>query len=231
MNSKYIDLSLTKNQNSVALLMSKIFNIKELEELFQLKNNIFYNSKKRDISKSFNIILTKEFSGDKNIKLIDVFLLDTYPVARYINFNITNRSHYNIDLNFKYTKNIRQYIIITLSKAINLCLYESSNIIKYNKNNIVNNFSKQLSLDISKKGLQELGFIIEFNKDKIINLNNDSFNFNIENINFSIISEAEIIKFQYTKNDVDKYIFLLKDKINISHISIIIQKSISYLNN
>lgn len=228
---QYIDLSLTKNQNSIALFISKIFDIKELEELYCLKDIVSYSSKKRDISKSCNVIFTKEFTNDKKVKLNDMFLLDIYPVSRYINLKISSGSLYQIDLNFKYTKNIRQYIIITLSKAINFCLYDATNI-KYNKNNIINNFSKYLSNDISKKGLQDLGFIVEFNKDKIINFDNNILKFDIEDLNFSIITEPGIIKFQYIKNNTIKYIILLKDKMkNISHLSLIIQKAINCTNN
>ena len=77
-----------------------------------------------------------------------------------------------------------------------------------------------------------MGFIVEFNKDKIINFDNNILKFDIEDLNFSIITEPGIIKFQYIKNNTIKYIILLKDKMkNISHLSLIIQKAINCTNN
>ena len=80
-NNNLIDLSLVKNQNELAIKIADFFTKDEFRiiDLSQL-----HRSGNRNINEIEYIYYYNRFDENKELKIIDMLLLDIYPATRYI---------------------------------------------------------------------------------------------------------------------------------------------------
>ena len=85
LTNNYLDISLMKNQNAIAAKLAFSFSVEELESIDI--SAISFIESKRDISKPVNVIYSRKFDEveDRSFEILDIFLLNTYPIVRYIN--------------------------------------------------------------------------------------------------------------------------------------------------
>lgn len=223
-NKKYLDISLLKNQNIIALKFSELFSVEELET-FDFNNSEI--SSKRDVSQPVKVVFTKEFD-DRSVQVIDTMLLDIFPSVRYIDIRFAQGDYFQLDFRCKYSKKIINHLMIIIARAINFSMHKSKQDKFIVKGNIINNFSKQLAKEVkSLDTLRELKFISEYisNNNSILIDNNFKFNFEVDGIKFKVITDANTIRFEFNKEDSIHYIYFVKNKIGVSSISLIIEKA------
>lgn len=224
----YTDISLSKNQNTIAVLLSTIFSLKELEELIvefrKIKN---YKKENNDI---INIMINKEFEKDRRIQLIDMICIkkESDICLNFVDLRITSKDFFQIDFKFKHSKKLYYHLIFTVVRAINYIKYKSSTDLNINRSNILNNFANELAKVASPELLEEARYQIHFinNDANILKNEENEFNFKLADIEFKIISFPEILKFEFIKNDKSKYILLEKTNIGKSYITLLIEKAI-----
>lgn len=222
----YLDISLMKNQNFIALKLADMFSLEELEILeFE---NINIAPSKRDISEPINTVYEVYFEGNRVVQVLDIFLLNVYPIVRFVNLRLIDNGAFQMDFKCKHSKKVCGYLAIILAKAINYSKYKSKTDIQYIKNNIITNFSTLLANSMSLGGLEELRFISEYinNEDKVLTDSHFEFKFKIENVDFKMTCTPYLIKYQFTKDGKTEYIYLQKNKIGIASCSLIIEKAL-----
>lgn len=222
----YLDISLLKNQNMIAVKLAENYSVEELEQI-NFSSIVLFESK-RDISKPINIIYESEFAENRKIQLLDIFLLDAYPIIRFINLRILQSDYFQMDFKCKFNKKILNYLDIIVAKAVNFLKYKSKYDAKLIKNNIINNFASILANSMSLGGLEEIRFISEYvNADEsILTQENFVFDFSIENVKFHVTANDSLIRFSFIANDKEEYIRVNRNKIGVSSISLIIEKAI-----
>lgn len=223
--SNYLDISLLKNQNLLAVKLSEYLSLDELENI-DLSNVLVANSK-RDISKPNNIIYTIEFES-KTVQILDIFLLDVYPIVRFIDIRILQGDYFQMDFKIKYSKKIIMYLNIVLAKAKNYIRYKFTHENSLIKSSIIENYSTILAESISMNGLEELRFVSEYiaSDENIFTNPSYKFNFSIEKITFKLSAMNNILKCEFIKNDKSNIIYFVKDKIGLSQLGLIVEKAI-----
>ena len=85
-----------------------------------------------------------------------------------------------------------------------------------------------LSEQISLGGLEELRFICSYfnTNTEILTSDNYSFNFNIEDVKFDLSTTPDLIRIGFEGKKKSDYIFLYRNKIGISSINLIVEKTI-----
>lgn len=219
----YIDMSLMRNQYKVANIISGLLSLEELESLIQLKSS-FYENTKRDYSIPIITIIDRDLEK-YNFKILDIV---TVNKERFIDLRISLGKAFQIDFKMKRTKNTKYYIASACAAAINFIKYKD----KYDqfiiKPNIINNFADLLSSFVDMDTLEELKYVsdlIMIDKD-IIEKDSNEFKFSTNNIDFKVITDFNIIKFEFKSGDKSDYIYLSKNKVGISNIALIINRAI-----
>lgn len=223
MNKKnYLDISLLKNQNMVAVRFAELFSPEELETFD------FYNEElnKRDISKPIHTIFSKTFE-DRSIEITDTILLQLYPVERLFSIKFSKGNYFQMEIKFNHTRKFMDYMEIIIAKAINFAKYKNKHDDFIVKKNIINNFAKLLCKETNLEILKELKYVSDYlsNCDDIITDSNFKLDFSIENIKFLISVTNNLIKFSFKKNEEYHYITFIKNKIGVSSITLVIEKA------
>lgn len=231
-SSSYLDISLMKNQNMIAAKLAFSFSIDELEKIDI--SAISFVGSRRDISKQTNVVYSTQFHRDGEVhtfEILDIFLLNEYPISRYINIRFTRGGYFQMDYKCRYTKKVTIYLKYILAKAINFAKYRSEHDFFIIKGNIYNNFAKLLSNAISLDGLEELRFVTEYisNEEDILAKENFTHEFSIEGVLFCITTTNCLIKIWFkVENQREHSIYLYKTKIGLSSISLIVEKAIKF---
>lgn len=225
-NQTYLDLSLLKNQNTIATKLAFSFTIEELEQI-SIKN-ISFASSKRDISQPINSVYVKKFEDDKTFEILDILVINVYPPIRFINIRFIKGEYFQMDFKCKYSKKISSYLNFVIANAINFLKYRSEHDYFLIKGHIYDNFSKMLSKQISLGGLEELRFICSYfnTNTEILTSDNYSFNFTIEDVKFDLSTTPDLIRIGFEGKKKSDYIFLYRNKIGISSINLIVEKTI-----
>lgn len=230
MYSEFVDISLVKSQNQIAVQAATYLSIKELESIDLSK--VLY-SNKRDISDNCNRLYYIEFDSGISLQLLDIITIDKYPVTRFTCIRICNGNFCQVDVKCKHSKKNISYFKLIISKALNFAQYKSSNDAIIVKKNIINNFSKQISSLISKDVLERIKFLLTVisTDNSILYNDNYQYSFTISNIKVLVNPySSNIIKFTILdlESNIEKYIFLNRDEIGLSNIHLILQKALSY---
>lgn len=223
---EYIELSLIKNQNNVAICLSEFFSIKELEKINL--SNISYNPRENK-DNIVNILYNKKFNETNHqIQILEILSNDQFPSKRYLDIRLLSGKRFQIDIKCKISRKIISYLNIIVAAALNYSNYKSEYDKVFIRKNIINNFSKEFSKDASLEALEEIKIILDY-------INNDghpdnyTYEFKIENIDMKIIfSEFGYIKLDYinTDTDIHKYIYCRENKTNMSNLSLIVEKAL-----
>lgn len=221
----YLDISLLKNQNFLAVKLSEYLSLNELENI-NLSNVIVANSK-RDISKPNNIIYDLELES-KSVQILDIFLLDIYPIVRFIDIRILQGDYFQMDFKLKYSKKIILYLNIVLAKAKNYIRYKFTHENSLIKGSIIGNYSSILADSLSMNGLEELRFVSEYitTDENVFADPSYKFNFSIEKINFKLSAISNILKCEFIKDNKSNIIYFVRDKIGLSQLGLIVEKAI-----
>lgn len=227
MEKSYLDMSLLKNQNCIAVKLSHFFTVEELEQIDFTGVDIAKS--KRNLSKTTTIAYEKEFKeSHTSIALIDTLLIDVYPVSRYLDLRIIKDNNFQMDFRCQYSKKINSYLNIIISKAINFSKYRNKQDIVFIKGHILDNFAAAITKVLTLNGLKEIRFVSEYiNSDNSIFAEKDyKFEFIVEENTFCISANQDLIKFMFSSGTESDYIYFIKNKIGIASISLIIEKAI-----
>ena len=227
-SSEYIDLSLIKNQNELAVKIANFFDKDELEYIDLSK----LEKKNRDLDEIQYIYYIKEFENKKSIKIIDTLILERYPAARYVTIRLAIGEMEQLDYKCRYSKNIINQLNTLFGRAYNYKFWKRKDDNHIIKSHIITEFSNEMKLLIPEEDLNEVKFVITYLVDdgSIKNNNNFEYDFSIGNFNFNLTSNSVgIIKFSY-KNRKDVYwnkIYISKTDTGISNIDLIIQQALN----
>jgi hypothetical protein len=227
--SDYISISSVKNQNKIALKLTEFFTIDELNYLDF--SSLQYPVKNREINDIISIFYNATFKSEKAIQLIDVLILDEFPIARYIDIRLMQGKKFQIDIKCKYTNKSIYYLSIILAKAVNFSNYKNNNDKTYRKNNIIDNYCNKVSkLVANKKYLDDVEFILDYivYDDSILLNDNFEYDFCVDNLQFYISIKLSCIKLNIQEiNTKENYsIYILRNKIGLNDILLIIEKII-----
>lgn len=219
------DLSLVKNQNELAIKISKFFTKEELDSI----NLANITKKDRDIQEIQYIYCEKDFENGKSAKVIDTLILDRFPACRYVTIRLSIGEREVIEYKCKFNKNIIKQLHSLFSKIYNYKHWgaEEGLIIK---SHIMNNFVEKISSDIDNETLEEVIFVITYliNDGSIKNDNSFNYDFSINGNNFNIESTEYHVSFSYKKeNDKFNKIYFDKTDTGISNINLIIRQAIN----
>lgn len=197
MNSDFIDLSLLKNQNDLAV---KIANFFDKDEISCINLSNLEKAENRDIEEIQYLYYNKKFEGGKELKIIDTLIIDTFPAARYITIRLSYKEQEQIDYKCRYCKNILIQLNIVFAKAYNYLYWKSDDDNKILKPHILSNYSNKLAKSLSATTLEEAKFVINclITDGSIKNNNNFSYDFSISGIDFHVESNSlGVVKFGF----------------------------------
>ena len=228
--SEYIDLSLIKNQNKLAVMISDFFTKEELESMDLSK----IEKSNRDLDEIQFIYYNKQFEGGKSIKIIDTLILDSYPAARYVTVRLEIGEMVQLDYKCKYCKNIINQLNVLFGKVYNYKYWRSEKDSQIIRSHIIRNYSESMKSDLTEEELEEVKFIIIYlvNDGSIKNDNNFDYDFSIGNFNFNIKSNpVGVIRFSYKdKKDIKwNKIYVNKNDVGIASIELIIQQALNQI--
>jgi len=227
-NKDYLDLSLIKNQNELAIKIANFFEKDELNciDLSKLEKS------NRDIDEIQYIYYTKEFDNGKTMKIIDTLILDTFPAARYVTIRLTIGEKEQLDYKCKYSKNIIQQLNLLFAKVYNYKFWKQDKDDHIIKPHIIDEYSKTMKKNLTVEDLEEVRFVITYliNDGSIKNNNEFNYDFSIGNSEFIVESNSVgLVKFAYkNKKDANwKKIYFAKNDVGISYINLILQKALN----
>lgn len=222
-----LDISISKNQNDIAVILGSILPLELLEEIFSKRENLL-EINKRDINiERKNIMEIRH--NDIEVLLLDLIDIKSFPLNRAAYLRISFGNKYQLDIKMKYNYNMKYYITLILVKAINYFKYRYNNDRKYIKSHIIQNFAKKLSHDFSEESLYIFKSIISIIESE----NNDSDikyiskHFEIENIELFIITEPEYFKIDYIKDKKSNSLFMANNRLVFQSIIIMIETALS----
>lgn len=226
----YLDLSLIKNQNELAVKIANFFDKDELNliDLSKLEKT------NRDVNEIQFIYYNKSFENGKSIKIIDTLILDSYPAARYVTVRLEIGEMVQLDYKCKYCKNIINQLNVLFGKVYNYKYWKSEKDDHIVRSHIIYNYSKNMKRDLTEEELEEVKFIIVYlvNDGSIKNDNNFDYDFSIGNFNFNIKSNpVGIVRFSYkNKKDIKwNKIYVNKNDVGIASIELIIQQALNQI--
>lgn len=223
-----IDLSLIKNQNELAIKIANFFTKDEFKNIDLTKLGDRGN---RDIDNIEYIYYAKQLESGKMLKIIDMLLLDIYPVSRYIIIRLINGAE-QIDFKCRYSKNIVKLLNSLFIRAYNFKCWKSEEDTRIIKAKIIRNFSNKLKQYLNEEELEEVKFVINYLiDDGSIKKNNEfNYDFSIGEYEFNIESnKAGLIRFSY-KNKKEQYfnsIYFTKTDTGLSNINLIIEEALN----
>ena len=223
-----IDLSLIKNQNELAIKISDFFTKDEFRIIDLTK---LHKNKNRSVDEIEYIYYDKPLSESKRLKIIDMLLLDVYPVSRYIVIRLIDGPE-TIDFRCRYSKNMIRLLNALFIRAYNYKCWKSENDDKIIKSKIMKNYSNKLKSDLTLEELEEVKFVINYLVDEGKIKNSDDFNydFSIGNFEFNIESnDAGLIRFSYkVKKDLCyNSIYFTKTDTGLANINLIIEQALN----
>ena len=224
----YLDLSLVKNQNELAVKIANFFDKDELD-LIDLSN---IEKANRDLGEIQFIYYTKEFENSKSLKIIDTLILDSYPAARYVTIRLSFGDIEQLDYKCKYSKNIIIYLNQLFARIYNYKFWKRKDDDHIIKPHIMNEYSNKMKSEIGSEVLEEVRFVYTclIDDGSIKNHNDFNYDFSIGNFDFRIISNSVgVIKFGY-KGKKDVYwnnIMFQKTDTGIANINLLIQQALN----
>ena len=226
--SDYIDLSLIKNQNKLAIIISEFFDKDELDciDLSKLEKC------NRDINEIQYIYYYKEFEDGKSIKIIDTLIMDAFPVLRFVTIRLEYNKMMRFDYRCNYSKNIINQLNLLFARVYNYKCWKADGDDHIIKSHIIKSFSDKMKKDLSSDQLEEAEFVITYliSDGSIKNDNEFDYNFSIEEFDFNILSNSVgLIKFSY-KSKINSYwnsIFFTKTDTGISNIALLIRQALN----
>ena len=224
-----IDLSLVKNQNELALKIADFFTKDEFRVIDLTK---LHKSNNRDIDTIEYIYYDKKIEETKKrLKIIDMLLLDVYPVSRYIIIRLIDGPE-QIDFKCKYTKNMVKLLNALFIRAYNYKCWRSEGDEKIIKSKIMKNYANKLKSDLRPDELEEVKFVINYLIDEGSIKKNNEFNydFSIGLFEFNIESnDVGLIRFSYKakKNIVYNSIYFTKTDTGLANINLIIEQALN----
>lgn len=222
--SSYCDLSQIKTQNTIISTLARYFTIDEVE---QIDFNTIYGYK-RDLSESPATIYTTRFNN-KILEVSEIYIIDIYPATIYTIIRVIVDNDI-IQFDCKYSDKLINYLNIMRYKLINYLRYKNPDDEIINKTTIFNNYATIISKELSMKELYELYYVATYLNNtckEVLKIKGYEFDFNLDNNRkFSLSTNIDIL----ILNISDKVIYLDKNKLGITHISIILEKAITYKN-
>ena len=227
-NNNLIDLSLVKNQNELAIKIADFFTKDEFRiiDLSQL-----HRSGNRNINEIEYMYYYKRFDENKELKIIDMLLLDIYPATRYIIIRLIDGPE-QIDFKCRYTKNMVKLLNAVFVRAYNYKCWKSDEDDKIIKSKIMKNYTDKLKSDLNKEEIEEVKFVLSYLTDqgKIKNNNDFNYDFCIGKFEFNLESNsAGLIKFSYREKKTIYYnsIYFIKTNTGLSNINLIIEQALN----
>jgi len=225
---EYLDLSLIKNQNELAVKIANFFDKDELDliDLSKLEKT------NRDLEEIQFIYYTKEFENGKILKIIDTLILDSYPAARYVTIRLCLGDIEQLDYKCKYSKNIIIYLNQLFARIYNYKFWKRKDDDHIIKPHIMKEYSDKMKKEIGSEVLEEVRFVYTclIDDGSIKNHNDFNYDFSIGNFEFNIISNSVgIIKFSY-KGRKEIYwnkILFLKTDTGIANINMLIEHALN----
>jgi hypothetical protein len=225
---EYLDLSLIKNQNELAVKIANFFDKDELDliDLSKLEKT------NRDLDEIQFIYYAKEFENGKILKIIDTLILDSYPAARYVTIRLCLGDIEQLDYKCKYSKNIIIYLNQLFARIYNYKFWKRKDDDHIIKPHIMKEYSDKMKKEIGSEVLEEVRFVYTclIDDGSIKNHNVFNYDFSIGNFEFNIISNSVgIIKFSY-KGRKEIYwnkILFLKTDTGIANINMLIEHALN----
>lgn len=226
MDNEYLDLSLQKNQNELAVKISNFFD-KDEALTIDLSN---LEKANRSVDEIQYLYYTKKFPSGKEVKIIDTLLLDRFPAIRYVTIRLSYKEQEQLDYNIKFNKNILKQLNIVFAKMCNYMYWASNGDNAIIRSHILENFSKHMQLDISSETLEEAKFVINclISDGSIKSDNNFVYDFSISKIDFHVESNTlGIVKFGYklTTGVIYNMINFVKTDTGISYILYVLEQA------
>jgi hypothetical protein len=227
-NLDYLDLSLIKNQNELAVKIANFFTKDELNYIDLSK----LEKENRNLDQIQYIYYSKDFDNRKSIKIIDTLILDSYPAARYVTIRLSIGEMEQLDYKCKYNKNIISLLNQLFARAYNYKFWKRSDDDHIIKPHITKEYSDKMKKELSVEELEEVRFIITYLIDdgSIKTDNEFAFDFVVGKFNFYIESNSVgIIKFNY-KGKKDMYwnrIMFSKTDTGVANINLLIQQALN----
>jgi hypothetical protein len=227
-NLDYLDLSLVKNQNELAVKIANFFTKDELNYIDLSK----LEKENRNLDQIQYIYYSKDFDNRKSIKIIDTLILDSYPAARYVTIRLSIGEMEQLDYKCKYNKNIISLLNQLFARAYNYKFWKRSDDDHIIKPHIMKEYSDKMKKELSVEELEEVRFIITYLIDdgSIKTDNEFAFDFVVGKFNFYIESNSVgIIKFNY-KGKKDMYwnrIMFSKTDTGVANINLLIQQALN----
>lgn len=224
----YLDLSLIKNQNELAVKIANFFDKDELNliDLSKLEKT------NRDVNEIQFIYYNKSFENGKSIKIIDTLILDSYPAARYVTIRLSFGDIEQLDYKCKYSKNIIVLLNQLFARVYNYKFWKRKDDDHIIKPHIMKEYSNKMRADLSSEELEEIRFVYTclIDDGDIKNHNEFNYDFSIGNYDFNILSNyVGIIQFSY-KGKKDIYwnkIMFLKTDTGVANINLLIQQALN----
>ena len=226
-----IDLSLVKNQNELAIKIANFFTRDEFKIIDLTK---LHKSENRGIDDIEYIHYYKKFNNEKELKIIDMLLLDASPVSRYIIIRLINGPE-QLDFKCYYAKNMVKLLNALFTRAYDYKCWKSDGDEKIIRSKIIKNYSDKLGSDLSKEELEEVKFVLSYLTDqgKINNNTDFNYDFGIGKFEFNIESnDVGLIRFSY-KEKVTPYfnsIYFTTTETGLANINLIIEQALSINN-
>ena len=224
----YLDLSLIKNQNDLAVKIANFFDKDELNliDLSKLEKT------NRDVNEIQFIYYNKSFENGKSIKIIDTLILDSYPAARYVTIRLSFGDIEQLDYKCKYSKNIIIYLNQLFARVYNYKFWKRKDDDHIIKPHIMKEYSNKMRADLSSEELEEIRFVYTclIDDGDIKNHSEFNYDFSIGNYDFNILSNSVgIIQFSYRgKKDIywNKIMFQKTDT-GVANINLLIQQALN----
>lgn len=223
-----IDLSLVKNQNELAIKIANFFTKDEFRIIDLTK---LHKNGNRNIDEIEYIYYDRALTENKRLKIIDMLLLDVYPVSRYIIIRLIDGAE-TLDFRCKYSKNMVKLLNALFIRAYNYKCWKSEGDERIIKPKIMKNYANKLKLELTIEELEEVKFVINYLVDegKIKNNNDFNYDFSIGKFEFNIESnDAGLIRFSY-KGKKDPYfnsIYFTKTDTGLANINLIIEQALN----
>lgn len=223
-----IDLSLVKNQNELAIKIANFFTRDEFRIIDLTK---LHKSENRGIDEIEYLHYYKKLSNEKELKIIDMLLLDAHPVSRYIIIRLINGPE-QLDFKCYYTKNMIKLLNSLFIRAYNYKCWKSDGDEKIIKSKIIKNFSDKLGSDLSNEELEEIKFVLNYLTDqgKINNNTDFNYDFAIGNFEFSVESnDVGLIRFSYKEKKTPYFnsIYFTSTETGLANINLIIEEALN----
>lgn len=233
---KFLDISDFNNQVFIALQMSEIFSIHELEQ-FQFNSIIIPET--RDLNDPFEIFFDRIFQSNNRIQLVDLITHINNRPERCIDIRIKKTNTIEIIIKCDFNTKVPIYVSDIACLAINYIKYGIKSSRTYNMTKLAENFTK-VAAEISSqknsiencKSMIEYLVLVQNNEHEDIFVNYHYLKqFNKGNCSYTLmIHNPQMLKFVLYNIDwkQTEYIFVPRDKIGIAILLDICSRIMNY---